>query len=128
MNELIKKRWVAALRSGEYEQGFNELHPDQGKYCCLGVLCCLHAEDTDSEWEPPEGTSDSCLGDSYYYSNITLPDIVIKWAGLSDGNPDVTPPYDPGKDDRPDEQTLSSLNDNAKLNFSELANLIEHSL
>lgn len=31
------KDWVAALRSGEYEQGHGSLC-EYGKYCCLGVL------------------------------------------------------------------------------------------
>lgn len=128
MIEAIKKRWVAALKSGQYEQGFNELHPDQGKYCCLGVLCCLHAEDTDSEWERPDGTSDSLLGDSYYYANIVLPIIVAEWAGLRDENPSVTPPYDPGKGEMPKETTLSSLNDNDKFTFDQIADIIDHSL
>lgn len=30
--------WIAALRSGLYEQGTKYLNCD-GKYCCLGVLC-----------------------------------------------------------------------------------------
>lgn len=33
--------WVAALRSGNYEQGKEKLCRN-GKYCCLGVLCELH--------------------------------------------------------------------------------------
>jgi hypothetical protein len=38
--EDFKQRWVAALRSGEYEQGKNELHRDD-KFCCLGVACVV---------------------------------------------------------------------------------------
>ena len=34
----VVKRWVEALRSGEYEQGKHFLEKD-GKFCCLGVLC-----------------------------------------------------------------------------------------
>jgi hypothetical protein len=33
----IKEKWLAALRSGEYQQGREFLYSD-GKYCCLGVL------------------------------------------------------------------------------------------
>ena len=37
MDPELKARWVAALRSGKYEQGVGGLkHND--KYCCLGVL------------------------------------------------------------------------------------------
>ena len=32
------EKWVAALRSGEFEQGFGTLCKDE-KYCCLGVAC-----------------------------------------------------------------------------------------
>lgn len=33
-----RKKWVDALRSGEYEQGRGFLCKEE-KYCCLGVLC-----------------------------------------------------------------------------------------
>lgn len=35
--ELVKK-WVAALRSGKYNQDSGALRTDTG-FCCLGVLC-----------------------------------------------------------------------------------------
>lgn len=38
MNQTIKKKWVKALLSGEYEQGAGKLKTSSGKYCCLGVL------------------------------------------------------------------------------------------
>lgn len=38
--EDFKKRWVEALRSGEYKQGENTLLRD-GKFCCLGVACVV---------------------------------------------------------------------------------------
>jgi len=37
----FKKKWLKALRSGEYEQCTGRLH-DDGKYCCLGVANHLH--------------------------------------------------------------------------------------
>lgn len=33
----LKAKWIAALRSGEYEQGIGRLY-FEGAYCCLGVL------------------------------------------------------------------------------------------
>jgi len=36
LNENAKK-WVAALRSGQYEQGKHCLKTADGKFCCLGV-------------------------------------------------------------------------------------------
>lgn len=39
----LRARWVAALRSGKYQQGSGLLHyldmNDEHRYCCLGVLC-----------------------------------------------------------------------------------------
>lgn len=35
----IKKRWISALTSGEYEQGVNTLYNSyKNSYCCIGVL------------------------------------------------------------------------------------------
>jgi hypothetical protein len=37
MDQLIKKQWVEALRSGKYPQGRRYLKGETG-FCCLGVL------------------------------------------------------------------------------------------
>lgn len=53
MDKKVKKKWVKALRSGEYEQTQGQLHKNEDNYlapkgyldpkgfCCLGVLCDL---------------------------------------------------------------------------------------
>ena len=50
VNKAVIKRWVKALRSGKYKQGLGALKAtdSEGKprYCCLGVLCDLHAKKT----------------------------------------------------------------------------------
>lgn len=35
----IKAEWIAALRSGKYEQGRYTLRTPDNKFCCLGVYC-----------------------------------------------------------------------------------------
>lgn len=40
MDVELKKQWIKALRSGEYQQGQEYLHKN-GKFCCLGVLCTI---------------------------------------------------------------------------------------
>ena len=51
MDAELKKQWVEALRSGEYEQVRVELRNEKG-YCCLGVLTELINPDVDWEdWE-----------------------------------------------------------------------------
>jgi hypothetical protein len=44
----FKAKWVAALRSGEYKQGFCLLH-SRGRYCCLGVAAVLNGWDLKGE-------------------------------------------------------------------------------
>ena len=34
-------KWIAALRSGKYKQGYGFLQPTKDKYCCLGVACLV---------------------------------------------------------------------------------------
>ena len=38
MTKELKKKWLDALRSGEYTQGRGRLRY-ANQYCCLGVLC-----------------------------------------------------------------------------------------
>jgi hypothetical protein len=41
MNKWVKRKWVRALRSGEYAKGKWRLWSrEYGGYCCLGVLLC----------------------------------------------------------------------------------------
>lgn len=48
MKITLKKRWVKALRSGEFKQAEGDLHNECG-YCCLGVLrYCLNVQDRSS--------------------------------------------------------------------------------
>ena len=43
MNENAKK-WVKALRSGEFEQGTGYLRKGD-KFCCLGVACAVYQDE-----------------------------------------------------------------------------------
>jgi hypothetical protein len=76
MNPEIKARWVAALRSGEYKQTTGKLR-DGDAFCCLGVLCNLHAM-AHPEIAANEFDSDSYLGDTALARKP-----VLDWAGLS---------------------------------------------
>lgn len=46
----LKFKWTSALRSGEYKQGKGYLE-DDGKFCCLGVLCKVAGLPTKKEDE-----------------------------------------------------------------------------
>jgi len=57
MDPTIKKQWLKALRSGQYEQGRMALRTEAGTYCCLGVLVDI------TQLQPLTGTG-GCLLDS----------------------------------------------------------------
>lgn len=115
MNQEIKNKWVAALRSGDYRQGKNALR--KGEYhCCLGVLCEIAvAEGVVQQGIDHHG--DSLYGPDEEYS--FLPREVIKWSGFEVRNPYVE--YEG------DTHSLAGLNDKGKT-FSEIADIIEAQL
>lgn len=49
MNSEYKAKWVAALRSGEYQQCTKRLQNQSG-FCCIGVLSDIVKNDVDAEW------------------------------------------------------------------------------
>lgn len=99
MNPEVKKRWVEALRSGDYEQGEQHLRVS-GKYCCLGVLC----EISDFEYDGAEAFP---------------PPAVVLWADLGHEAPSVLV--------EGARYYLSNLNDDG-MTFEAIAKLIEEQL
>lgn len=75
--------WVAALESGEYKQGRCKLRGLDGGFCCLGVLCDLHAKATGKEWVV-DGNPDT-IRYTYDGAGGALPHVVREWAGLPNG-------------------------------------------
>lgn len=104
MNKKIKAQWIAALKSGEYKQGKNKLRTKVGSFCCLGVLCNLHAQA-----HPEIAARQTKMKD-------TLPDEVVKWASLEKNNPLI------GKN------SATTCNDVLGYNFTKIANLINDHL
>lgn len=112
MNENAKK-WVAALRSGEYKQVTGMLHERDGGFCCLGVACDLYAKETGLVgWSEPKNSSPYMeFGESG--NAMILPGHVQRWIGLRTDNGTID-----------HYSCLASMNDNGK-NFSEIADFIE---
>ena len=51
MNKRSKTRWLKALRSGKYTQGYNQLRTTcngEHAHCCLGVLADIEGVDLDT--------------------------------------------------------------------------------
>jgi hypothetical protein len=99
VNQEIKAAWVAALRSGEFEQGRGALFgpDDQGNpsYCCLGVLSKLAVDAGIVEMDPTSRIGNGCHrfgrsgSDGFLGTYSYLPVDVQHWAGV-DGDPEVT--------------------------------------
>lgn len=81
MKEEIRSKWINALLSGKYKQGRYSLHPSEGRYCCLGVLCDLYRKETGNGNWVKETTEYlfTIVGDA---QNLCLPRAVSRWAGI----------------------------------------------
>ena len=121
MRKDVAERWVAALRSGGYPQTTGHLRDEQDgvtHYCCLGVLCDLHARHGRSgHWNGVAYVSATRGKVSEEYDVPTK--AVMAWAGLKEPNPKVRDP-DPGQG-----ETIAELNDNDGWTFDQLADIIE---
>lgn len=76
MNPKVKRAWVAALRSGKYKQGKYFLRRPDNAFCCLGVLCNLHAE------AHPHLAARETNPQRYIGQMAFPPREVLNWAGL----------------------------------------------
>lgn len=124
MNPEIKKKWIAALRTGEYKQGKGVLRDRDDNFCCLGVLCDIYKDDVGGvEWKyrPINPLTADFSKDGYQLMDFSgayigfshLPFVVRKWADIdSDGGE-----YD-------NKNNLSNDNDRGQ-SFLQIADIIE---
>lgn len=116
MNQDIKSKWVAALRSGEYEQDTKVMHRGGKCFCALGVLCDVSDK---GEWVPVLGgeynsfkTNGSSIA-SIYQSSWVTPSIsfirAIEW-------------------DTREMENIVHMNDIEKCTFEEIAAWIEENI
>jgi len=114
MNQIIKQKWLEALRSGKYKQGRLALKTTDEKYCCLGVLCEVVAETDEGKrlgLKFDEGGRFD--GDTMYLGENVCRIAELKTA-LGARLPYI------GND-----LSLPTLNDSRGLSFVEIADLIE---
>ena len=114
MKPKIKKKWLKALRSGEYAQCKKVLVNNIDEFCCLGVLCDISDK---GEWIDPKSKDNHYIGkwhyelDKYDEDWAELPAGISTWSEI---NPD-------------EEVTLTRMND-AGYSFKEIADYIEKNL
>ena len=98
-----RRKWLRALRSGDYKQTRHQLHIIYGKnsgYCCLGVACEVSGL---GEWDGEQ----FLVGDRM--EACGLPAAVAEWLGMTDKQ----------------ESKAANLNDMTELSFSEIADQFE---
>lgn len=81
MNKDIVRKWIIALRSGDYAQT-RYVHREGDNFCVMGVLCDLHAKEFKREnyWFPVGGSN-------YSYGPGVIPESIEDWLG--EGSRDI---------------------------------------
>jgi hypothetical protein len=111
------KRWVAALRSGQYRQGPFLHNVSDNTHSALGIACLLYQQEVGDLVEGNEqGYSGKVTCRTYEGYFVTLPHEVKEWLGLT--YPDCS--Y---CNERGIAKTL--VKDNEELGFAQIADLIE---
>lgn len=109
MKKEIADMWVAELLSGDYIQGTGQLRSNDDKFCCLGVLCNLHAK------MHPELAEFQNIKNMYFSAYGLLPEKVLYWADMKHTDGGYTLNYET--------YSLSVANDNGAT-FQEIAQII----
>lgn len=132
--------WVAALRSGNYVQGQDYLNKEfagRKSFCCLGVGCDLLVKQHPDKWRWSK-QQDLTPGE-YVYAIVApngaersggLPVEASDWLGMTntDDSNDAENDYGvlPFKDRDGQPVDLVILNDQCKLNFLQIADVINY--
>lgn len=153
-NKTNMRKWVAALRSGNFEQTRRYLsvlvqsadradEPQSWRHCCMGVVCQVAIADgvsiktevgelTDEEVEEFTNELDKPYPRTFgimIYDGLTgyLPSAVLRWLGI-EGIVSSDPWLDlPGADGVPTgvQEMASALNDGRGWGFDQIADAIE---
>ncbi len=124
-NPEAKAKVVAALRSGDYKQTTGCLH-DIGGYCCLGVASDVYLKERGLEWVKHSDPLSTLQGINSEYA--CLPSEVEDWLGADECNPHLYVKDVPTDDYAEGEFSMSACNDDLKLTFNQIADLIEAQL
>lgn len=122
MNPEWKRKWVDALRSGEYKQG-REVLKSGDEFCCLGVLADLCAREgaVDGHWTEGDMWKDQNVD---YEECQLLPRSVQQATGIAIEAPTV--------ESRSLRVSITLLNDGDHIiprhSFEEIADIIEEQL
>jgi hypothetical protein len=105
MRQALQKRWLEALRSGEYKQGRRVLRK-LDTYCCLGVLCNLYDP---SNWHQTDYEESAAPIYKYYDRDSYPPPNVLLAVGL----------------EKQEAKKLAMYNDRFRMPFEQIASILE---
>lgn len=137
MNQELRKRWVAALRSGTFKQTKKILHDiKEDAYCCLGVLCKIEnlpekvvkfRIDLHSEEEPREVGRFGCHSSRSCFSESELPrNFAVQVFGIGTRNENGSFMYPNGyRDDTGASGSSLALLNDAGFTFDQIADIID---
>lgn len=114
------KKWIEALRSGEYKQAKGWLKTSNGeetRYCCLGVACEISKE----ELNLSDTISRKNGIHSFNDNETVLPSEVKNWLGLTTNNGI----YNGHFIYEENAKSLTKDNDSGKCDFNCIADIIE---
>jgi len=114
MKEAIALKWAEALESGEYKQARGKLRRVD-KFCCLGVLCNLHAQ------AHPEIAAAQKKQSEYMGQTLGLSTEVARWAGMDEHG---LGEFGFELYNAPNADSLADLNDQDKFTFKQIAEVI----
>lgn len=138
----VKNQWLAALRSGEYEQGKGVLRrvgtSGNKEYCCLGVLCELAVRSGVGQWEDDDDAPhphaskmlDTTEPAGEEPATAVLTRQVVNWAfeGTLNSNEEFWAKNPTIREPRGRLVSASSANDCGQYDFNDIADMIEGSL
>jgi hypothetical protein len=110
---LARRKWIDALRSGEYTQGKSALNKN-GNFCCLGVACDVSEL---GKWrELYSGKRFYHTKGEYEPAGYMLAEPVMEWLGL------------PNTECSLGDYAAWQLNDSLNKSFDEIADWLEKKL
>jgi hypothetical protein len=114
MNKAVARKWVDALRSGEYQQTHKVLTQitEDGEFdCCLGVLCKLALQDGIELDIMTIDYSREGMVKTYNGDEALPPNVIRQWAGFEPCSEDVS--------------RYAEMNDELGCTFAQIADAIE---
>lgn len=110
----IQKKWLEALRSGDYKQGKRYLNQGNEKFCCLGVLCEVMGL---KKKEIGNGRFAYSENGTTWSEEVIPNNKAMQLAGLRgfEGQPEIPGPV----------KALTFYNDEGGKTFEEIADIIE---